>query len=266
MSDFNTLGEALRNYEADMELPMTLGPVLASNMLKTSDLHAAFGNKAEEYAVPAFLQKEAYANLEGEAAELAAEAVEFLKKHDSTVIHDGLSADDIDLTEDGAEIQYPEALYRGPFGYDVASLMVSGLMGWCYGNALIEDDFDRDDFCDCCLDLVSNLADQLVWNYDCLFEELADAEKTKEAEFKRTYFEGMMPDLATAAGLETLRILAGDRPSKELEAIQDADKKAEAEKIMLLFAKDCILQKDAFYFGADFAAVIERAARAVKGC
>lgn len=261
MSEINTLSQSLRNYTMDMELPMQLGPILTTNMLKTSDLHADFGNKAEEYGVPAFLQQETYTAMKGEAAELAAEAAAFLQGHAKTLIHDGLSAEHIVLTEDEPQITYPEDVFRGPFGYDVASLMVSGLLAWCRGYALIEDEFERDDFCDCCLDLISNLADQLVWNYDCLFEELADAEKTKEPEFKRTYFEGMMPDLAAATGLEVLRVLLGQRSEEDLKEVQDPEKKEQAEKILLHFAKTCISVRNSFYFGADFAAAVERAAR-----
>lgn len=267
MSDINTLSHSLRNYTVDLDLPMQLGPILTTNMLKTSELHAAFGDKAEEYQVPAFLQAENYASMEGaaeqakEAVELAKEAAEYLKGHDKTLIHDALSAEQIILADDGPEIRYSEAVFRGPFGYDVASLMVSGLLAWCRGNALIEDEFEKDDFCDCCLDLIANLADQLVWNYDCLFKELADAEKTKESEFKRTYFEGMMPDLAAATGLEVIRVLLGQRSSEGLEDIQDSEKKEETEKILLLFAKTCITGKNSFYFGADFAAAVERAGR-----
>lgn len=264
MSNYNTLSEMLRNYELDMELPMELGPVLTANMIKNSDLHAAFNDGAENYEVPAFLQTETYTAKSGEAAELAAEAAAFLKGHGNTLIHDGFSSKSIVLTEEGPQIQYPTGIFRGPFGYDMASLMVSGILAWCQSNALIQDEFERDDFCDCCLDLISNLADQLVWNYDCLFEELADAPKTKEEEFKRLYFEGMMPDLAAATGLEILRVLLGDRSSKELEAIGVADKRRETEQILMFIAKDCIAGRSSFYFGADFAAVVERALRAVK--
>ena len=261
MSESNTLSQSLSNYIVDPELPAQLGPILTANMLKTSDLHADFGNKAEEYALPAFLQSEIYAAMSGEAAGLAEEASAFLKGHAKTLIHDGFSAEHIVPAEDVPEICYPDGLYRGPFGYDVASLMVSGLLAWCKGYALIEDEYERDDFCDCCLDLISNLADQLVWNYDCLFDELADAEKTKEPEFKRSYFEGMMPDLAAAAGLEVLRVLLGQRAAEGFAEIQEPGKKAQAEKILLLFAENCIHGRDSFYFGADFAAVVERAAR-----
>ncbi len=265
MSELYTLGQALRAHTADPDLTMDLGPLLAETMLKQSDLHEAFGKQAENYDLPVFLQPESFSAVEGETGELAAEAAAFLQKHGKTLIHDGLSADSIILDGDHAEVQYSEEAFRGPFGYDMASLMVSGLLGWCHGNALIDDAFEREDFCDCCLDIISNLADQLIGTYDRLFDELADAPGTEAEDFKRLYFEGMMPDLAAAAGLETLRILTGQRPSKELEEITASGKREETDRILLYFARTCIKERDAFYFGADFAAAVERAARVVNG-
>ncbi len=261
MSDINTLGRMLRNYTADAELPLQLAPQLAADMLKKSDLHAAFGDAAGNYPWPSFLEPEQYQSLTGEAAKLAEEAAAELKQHGTCLIHDGLSADCILLKEEGTEICYPEEQFRGPFGYDLAELMVSGLLAWCRGYALLEDDFEREDFCDCCLDLISNLVDQLVWNYDGLFDSMADAPKTEAEEFKKIYFEGMMQDLAVSAGLEVLRVLLGSRSAEGLEEISDSDRKAKTERILLRFAETCIWEKDSFYFGADFAAVIERAAR-----
>ncbi len=264
MSDYNTLGEMLRDHQVDEDLPFILAPAMTREMLKTSDLHAAYGEEAQKLPAADFLQPEKYGTMEGKKAELARDAAAFLAGHDKTLIHDGLSADQVLLSEEKPEVQTSETCYRGPFGYDLASLMVSGVLAFVHGNALIEDASDREDYCDCTLDLISNLADQMIGGYDTLFDELADAPKAKEEEFKRSYFEKMMPDLSAAAGLETLRVLLGERPSEELKEIADGDKRKEAEAILLTFAEICIKERDTFYFGADFAAALERAAREIS--
>ncbi|MDO4616749.1 MAG: hypothetical protein Q4B03_04755 [Lachnospiraceae bacterium] len=261
MSETYTFGQHLREHTPDLELPSDLARSLTETMIKHSNLHAAFVNKAKENPFAPFLQPALYKDRSGRAAELAAEAAEYLGNHGKTLIHDGMTSDRLIEKKGRLEVSYPTELYRGPFGYDAASLLVSFLLGWCHGNALIEDAFGRDDFCDSCLDLVSDLANGLIGSYDELFDILADAPETEAADFKRLYFEEMMPDLAAAAGLETLRVLMGDRPSPELQDIQDLEKRAEAEHILMYFAETCIKEKETFYFGADFAAVIERAAR-----
>lgn len=263
MSEIRTLGTMLRNYAIDEALPGKLAPALTEDMLRHSELHASFGSQAELLPVPTFLRTENRSASTDRKGQLAAEAAAFLQKHAGTRIHDGFTAECIGEGEEPV-IRFPREEFRGPFGYDLASLLVSCLLGWCRGNAQIEDDFERDDFCDACLDLMANLVDQLIWNYDELFADLADAPEAQADDFKRIWFEGMMRNLAAAAGLEILRVLEGERTSEGLGEITDPDKKKEAEAILLYAAEACIRERDSFFFGADFAAVIERAGRTVK--
>ncbi len=263
MSDSYTLGAMLRSFHADQELAEKLGPAMTSRIMKHSDLHAGF-KSADKYQPAPFLQPESYEEKEGKTGKLAGEAAAFLKDHADTLIHDGLTCDCIVLEGDAASLQYPKGVYLGPFGYDTAALMASVVPHLCAGAAEIGDEFERDDFVDCCLDLISNLADQLIGNYDSLFAAIADAPKTREEDFKRTYFEQMMPRFAASVGLEVLRTLSGSPSGQVLNEMQDPGKRQEAENILLDFAEICIRERENFYFGADFAAAVERALRETK--
>ncbi|MDO4489730.1 MAG: hypothetical protein Q4B85_01450 [Lachnospiraceae bacterium] len=278
MTDKKTLGELLRNHTADLELPLEIGQRLTAWIMEHSDLHTASQTQVAAGRKPAFLSEEKMSELtvslkavladavSGEElekfSEIAIECAALLGENSSCLIHDSLSADYILMGEE-PEFLFPETTYAGPFGYDAAALIASGITAWCHGNALIRDEYQRDDFCDSVLDIISNVADQLIWNYDVLYEELADVSAAREEGYKREYFENMMPQLAAAVGVELIRALSGDRISENLKDIEDVDKKLQAEKLLFLIARDCLQERYAFYFGADFAAVVERAGRAV---
>lgn len=262
----NSLGTMLRKHTTELDLVSDLAEVLTARIMKQSDLTAEGIGAAEAHPVLMAMTGEALKTIEKKNSELASAAVavaEELKNRKQTLIQGDLTAEKVFVAEEKIGVESGDRTFAGPFGYDVAALMISGLMGWCHGTALIEDEYDKDDFCDCCLDLVSDLADQLVWNYDGLYQELATAPAAKEEGFKAAYLSSMMPDLAAAAGLEALRVLTGDRPSPILSEITDSDKREEAKAVILHFAKTCILEKETFFCGADFAAAIESAARQV---
>ena len=51
---------------------------------------------------------------------------------------------------------------------------------------------------------------------------------------------------------------------KDVTTIADADKRAYAERVNILCAKDLILNRTSYRTGADFVAALQRAAKAAK--
>ena len=71
-----------------------------------------------------------------------------------------------------------------------------------------------------------------------------------------------MKNTAATTGMELIRRIVGMAKVKDITSIEDSDKRVRAEKMCLAFAKDCIMNKNAFLKGDDYMAAILKVIKA----
>lgn len=204
-----------------------------------------------------FIQKELY---EDEALRLEAAKLKFeFMNHAQALIHGDLHTGSIFINQEHTYVFDPEFAFYGPMGYDIGNLIANLLFAWCNGDATIEDPAEKEDFCTWCVDTIADVVDLFAQKYDAVYDEYVTELMAKTPGFKAWYLSGILADTAGAAGTECIRRIDGMANVKDITSIEDEEKRARAERIVVTFAKDCIMNRTDFICGADYVAALERA-------
>lgn len=205
----------------------------------------------------AFIQKELY---EDESLRLEAAKLKFeFMNHAQALIHGDLHTGSVFINQEHTYIFDPEFAFYGPMGYDIGNVIANLLFAWCNGDAEIEEPEKREEFCTWCLDAIADTVDLFVQKYDSVYDEYSTELMARTPGFKAWYLSGILADTAGAAGTEGIRRIDGMANVKDITSISDESKRARAERIVVTFAKDCIMNRESFICGADYVAAIQRA-------
>ena len=205
----------------------------------------------------AFIQKELY---EDESLRLEAAKLKFeFMNHAQALIHGDLHTGSVFINQEHTYIFDPEFAFYGPMGYDIGNVNANLLFAWCNGEAEIEEPEKREEFCTWCLDAIADTVDLFVQKYDSVYDEYSTELMARTPGFKAWYLSGILADTAGAAGTEGIRRIDGMANVKDITSISDESKRARAERIVVTFAKDCIMNRESFICGADYVAAIQRA-------
>ena len=179
--------------------------------------------------------------------------------HAQALIHGDLHTGSVFINQEHTYIFDPEFAFYGPMGYDIGNVIANLLFAWCNGDAVIEDPEKKEEFCTWCLDTIADTVDLFVQKYDSVFDTYVTERMAKTPGFKAWYLSGILADTAGAAGTEGIRRIDGMANVKDIISIEDETKRARAERIVVTFAKDCIMNRGSFICGADYVAAIQRA-------
>ncbi len=207
----------------------------------------------------AFIRTEVY-----EDQELCLEAakLKFRFMNDpQALIHGDLHTGSVFINQDHTYVFDPEFAFFGPMGYDIGNVIMNLFFAWCNGEAVMEEGQEKEDFLDWCMDSIADTVDLFVQKYDRIFDEYVTEPMAKMPGFKSWYLSEILADTAGYAGTEGLRRTHGMANVKDLTSIEDPEKRARAERIVISLSKDCILNRGSFICGADYTAAIERAVR-----
>ena len=175
------------------------------------------------------------------------------------LIHGSLGSESVFINSKHTFIFHPESAFFGPMGYDIGTVIASLFLAWANGNATIEDPSDRAGFCGWCMCTILEIVELFQDKFQAAWEHKAADPLAEAPGFSASYLAEVMADAAGYAGTECIRrIMGGDRP-RELTIIQDQDKRAEAEKMILTFGKNLILHRRSFTDAAAYMDAMERA-------
>ena len=231
---------------------------LANCLLRTSDL--VMDHKEKKKLVGEFINPDLSGITEDRlvAAKLT---LEFMN-HAQALIHGDLHTCSVFINQVHTYVFDPEFAFYGPMGYDIGNVVMNLLFAWCNGEAVMEDGKEKEDFLDWCMDAMADTVDLFVQKYDAVFDQYVTEPMAKVPGFKSWYLSGILSDTAGYAGTEGLRRVHGMANVKDLTSIEDAEKRARAERIVITFSKDCIMNRTGFICGADYTAAAERAVKA----
>ena len=94
------------------------------------------------------------------------------------------------------------------------------------------------------------------------FDELATDPMARVEGFKEQYLDSVLSDTAAFTGTELNRRTVGMAQVKDVTTIADPVKRAYAERLNILCAKDCIMNRKQFKQGSDYVSAMMRAAKA----
>lgn len=201
-----------------------------------------------------FVQKELYRDkrLHLEVAKLK---FDFMNNAQA-LLHGDLHTGSIFVKENATRIFAPEFAYYGPIGYDVGNVIANLFFAWNNGNAA-----GNAAFCEWTLktaeEIIELFKEKFIECYDaCVTDEMAKTEV-----FRDYYLAAILADTAGFAGTELIRRTVGMAQVKDITTIEDEEKRALAERVNILAAKDLIMNRANYKTGADFVMALKRGAR-----
>lgn len=168
-----------------------------------------------------------------------------------SLIHGDLHTGSIFIKKESTRVFDPEFAFFGPMGYDIGNVVANLIFAWDNGRA-----YGADEFCAWVLSAISDTIDLFSEKFIKCFDECATDLMAKTEGFKEYYLQTIISDTAAYAGTEMIRRTVGMAQVKDVTTIEDADKRAHAERVNILCAKDYIMNRQSFKTGADFVKAI----------
>ncbi len=209
-----------------------------------------------------FVQKELY---EDKALHLEAAKCKFeFMNNSQSLIHGDLHTGSIFVNENSTKVFDPEFAFYGPMGYDIGNVVANLYFAWNNADATIEDEQKKAEFTSWVESCVESMIDMFVIKYNKFYDENVKDAMAKTPGFKQWYLETILRDTAAVAGLEMIRRTVGLANVKDITTIADSGKRAAAEKICILTAKQFILDRENFKCGKDFTKALKDAVAKVN--
>ena len=175
------------------------------------------------------------------------------------LIHGDLHTGSIFVRPDSTRVFDPEFAFYGPIGYDVGNVVANLIFAYNRGVAVKETKF-----CEWVMGTIVEMIDLFIEKFLKCFDENVTDLMAKTPGFKEWYLSGILADTAGYAGTELIRRTVGMAQVKDITSIEDAHKRACAERVNVLCAKDYIMNRETIQTGADFAAAVKRACAAAE--
>ena len=209
-----------------------------------------------------FVDKEIYQDdqLRLEVAKLK---FEFMNNAQS-LIHGDLHTGSVFINQEHTFVFDPEFAFYGPMGYDIGNIIANMFFALAGSNATIEDEKERMTFCGWCMCTILEIVDLFKDKYLEYFDQYVTEPMAKVEGFREAYLKDILRDTAGYAGTECLRRIVGIAHNKDITLIKDEEARTLAEKMILLFGKDLILNRDQFLSASDYYAAMEKAIRQVQ--
>ena len=175
------------------------------------------------------------------------------------LIHGDLHTGSIFINEEHIYVFDPEFAFYGPMSYDIGNVLANLFFAWCNGDASIEDKNKKLTFCTWVIDTISDTLDLFIQKFKKSFLVNAKDPMAKTDGFMDYYLNQVLLQTAGVTGIEIIRRTIGMANVKDITSIEDENKRSRAERILLTFAKDCIMNRSLFLTGNDYKKAIYKA-------
>ncbi len=173
------------------------------------------------------------------------------------LVHGDLHTGSIFINKEHTYIFDPEFAFYAPMGYDIGNVIANMFFAWGNGFATIEDEKEKEEFCSWTINTIVEIVDKFIAKFKIAYQENVTDIMAKTEGFMEYYLDTVLEDTAAVAGFESIRRTVGLANVKDITSIQDLDKRAKVEKIIITLAKNYIKHSKEFKCGADYRKVIE---------
>ena len=194
-----------------------------------------------------FVKRELYDDkaLHLEAAKLK---FEFMNNAQS-LIHGDLHTGSIFINKEHTFVFDPEFAFYGPMGYDIGNVIANLFFAWANAEATMEDETKKQEFCGWIVDCIEEIVDKFIEKFKAAYALHVKDEMAKTEGFMEYYLNTILSDTAGIAGLESIRRIVGMANNKDITSIEDTEKRARVEQIILTLAKNYVMNRDSFVSG-----------------
>jgi len=204
-----------------------------------------------------FVEKELYNDT---ALHLEAAKCKFAFMNNAqSLIHGDLHTGSIFINKEHTYVFDPEFAFFAPMGYDIGNVLANLFFAWCNGDAEIVDAEKKQAFCSWILDSIERVVDLFIMKFKAAYPTMVTDPMAKVPGFMDWYLGTILEDTAAVAGLETIRRTVGMANVKDITSIADESKRARAEKILIILAKNYIMNRQSFVSGKDYRRAIQKA-------
>ena len=180
------------------------------------------------------------------------------------LIHGDLHTGSIFINKEHTYVFDPEFAFYGPMGYDIGNVIANMFFAWANGDATIKDAAQKEEFCGWVIDCIEEIVDKFIAKFKKAYQEHVTDIMAKTEGFMDYYLGTVLADTAGIAGLESIRRIVGMANNKDITTIQDEEKRARAERIIVTLAKNYIMNRTQFTSGAAYRKAIEEAIATFK--
>lgn len=207
-----------------------------------------------------FLKKEIYEDkqLHLEAAKLK---FEFMNNAQA-LIHGDLHTGSIFINHEHTFFFDPEFAFFAPMAYDVGNIIANMFFAWCNGDATINNEAEKKEFCGWVLQTIEEIIDKFIVKFKREFSAKATDKMAKVDGFLDWYLSDVLMGTAGVVGLESIRRTVGIAKVRDITIISEVksdEARIKAERRIVTFAKNCIKNREKFKCGADYINAINEA-------
>ena len=188
--------------------------------------------------------------------EVAKLKFEFMNNAQS-LLHGDLHTGSIFVNQDNTKVIDPEFAFYGPIAYDVGALIANLIMNYLYTKTREDSDekVAHEKWLESAIvDCIDMFADKFLK----AFKESATDEMAKVDGFDKWYLNEILVGTAGVTGCEMVRRTVGFAHVKDLDCIEDDEKRKWAKQTNILMAKELIKSRSKIVTGKDYLKVIEK--------
>jgi 5-methylthioribose kinase len=202
-----------------------------------------------------FVKKELYDDEELHL-EIAKLKTDFMCNAQS-ILHGDLHTGSVFITKESTIVIDPEFAFYGPMGYDIGNVIANMIFAWCNGDAEINDNAKRKEFCGWVEQVIVEVIDKTMAKMKDYYQEHVTDAMAKSKGYMEYYISTILADTSGVTGLELNRRTVGMANVKDLTTISDEKKRIRAERICILAGKHYIKERANMKCGADFLKVLK---------
>lgn len=197
-----------------------------------------------------FVEKELYQDkaLHLEVAKLK---YDFMNNAQS-LVHGDLHTGSVFIKQGSTKVMDPEFAFYGPMGYDIGNVVANMIFAWANGDATMEEGNGKKTYLAWVEQTVVDTVDLFKKKYLAAFDKHVVEPMAKTPGYKEYFLDTILADTAGVTGIEMIRRTVGLAQVKDLTTIPDRQKRARAEKIVILAAKEFIMQRSGFPDGKSY--------------
>lgn len=169
-----------------------------------------------------------------------------------SLIHGDLHTGSIFVRPDSTKVIDPEFAFYGPAGYDIGNIVANLIFARQNAEATMEAGREKDEYKEWLESAIVGTIDRFSEKFLKLWSERATERVAKYPGFDRYYLSQIIRDTAAVAGCELCRRIIGIAHVKDITGIQDAEKRAAAERICIAAGKRFIMERESVKTGSDF--------------
>jgi len=210
-----------------------------------------------------FVEREIYSDkiLHLEAAKLKNE----FKNNAQALIHGDLHTGSIFVKSDSTKVFDPEFAFFGPIGYDMGNVIGNLFFARVHAWAALDGGKRKEDFLRWADETITAVIELFKEKFTNKFYERVTDDMAKTDGFRDWYLGNILSDTAGCAGLEMCRRTVGQAKVKDITCIEDNKRRALAERILLLAAKDFIVNRSEYTDGEKYISTIKKVTMEIEG-